>query len=108
MFFVYTGAGGTTLLPVGNGDDIGGNRLPEGSIMLHQDHGGAELPDQILDLDPGVDIDVVQRLVPDIQVRLYGGLEGSVCMDPIPKAKACSDTKCTPSNLNTLRYENPR
>lgn len=33
-------AGGATLLPVGNGDDIGGNRMPEGSIMLHQDHGG--------------------------------------------------------------------
>lgn len=53
--------------------------------MLHQDHGGAELPDQILDLDPGVDIDVVQRLVPDIQVRLYGGLEGSVCVDSLSK-----------------------
>ena len=101
-------AGGATLLPVGNGDDIGGNRLPEGGIMLHQDHGGAELPDQILDLDPGVDIDVVQRLVPDIQVRLYNGLGGIACMDPIPKAKACSDTKYTPSNFNTLRNENPR
>lgn len=101
-------AGEATLLPVGNGDDIGGNRLPEGGIMLYQDHSGAELPDQILDLDTGVDIDVVQRLVPDIQVRLYNGLEGIACMDPIPKAKACSDTKCTPSNLNTLRNENPR
>ena len=41
--------------------------LPEGPVVLHKDHGGPVLEDQLLQLDAGEQVDIVQRLVPDIQ-----------------------------------------
>ena len=36
--------------------------------MLHKDHGGPVGQQQLLQLHPGVDVHVVQRLVPDVKV----------------------------------------
>ena len=36
--------------------------------MLHEKHGGTADPQELLKLHPGEDINIVQRLVPHIQV----------------------------------------
>ena len=41
------------------------NLLSEGSVVLHKKHGRAAGEEQILELDSGEDIDIVQRLIPD-------------------------------------------
>ncbi len=42
------------------------NLLPESYIMLHDKHGRLISEDQILNLHPGKDINIVERFIPDI------------------------------------------
>ena len=43
--------------------------LPECPVMLHEEHGGAGGKEQFFQLDAGKDIDKIQRLIPEEQVR---------------------------------------
>ena len=45
--------------------------------MLHKQHGGFIFQNQFFDLDAGVEVDVIQRLVPDVQVSLLDRLAAS-------------------------------
>ena len=49
---------------------FGGDFLPEGQVMLHKQHGGRIFQNQLFDLDAGVEIDVIQRFIPDVQMGL--------------------------------------
>ena len=51
-------------------DGSGGDSLLEGPIVLHKKQGGPTAYQQRFDLHPGVEVDEVQRFVPDIQVCL--------------------------------------
>ena len=49
---------------------FGGNFVPERFVMLYKDHRGRKGSEQPLDLHPGVDVDIIERLVPYIQMCL--------------------------------------
>ena len=38
--------------------------------MLHEKHGGTAGPQELLKLHPGEDINIVQRFIPKIEMRL--------------------------------------
>ena len=50
--------------------------LPECEIMFYKNHGWREFFHQFLDLHAGVNVDIVQRFIPDIQVRLLAKASG--------------------------------
>ena len=52
-------------------DGLGGDGPAEGGVVLDKEHGGGRGADQLLDLHPGVDVDEVERLVPDIEVGFF-------------------------------------
>ena len=46
-------------------NDLCSNLLPECPVVLHEEHGRTEVQDQFLQLDPGEDINEIQRLIPE-------------------------------------------
>ncbi len=50
--------------------DLRGHLVAEGPVVFHEEHRRPVLQQQLRDLDTGDHVDVVQRLVPDIEVRL--------------------------------------
>ena len=61
IFTVYS-----TLTP--EPDCVGGDLLPEHLVVLYKKQGRLKVQKQVLDLNAGKQVDIVQRLVPDIEV----------------------------------------
>ena len=56
--------------------------------MLHEQHGGGRGADQLFDLHPGVDVDEVEGLVPDVEVGFFAEAPGQQDLLFLPAGKA--------------------
>ena len=56
--------------------------------MLHEEDGRAALQQQLLDLAPGENVDVVQRLVPEVELGRLAEAPGQEDLLPLPHAEA--------------------
>ena len=70
--------------------------------MLHEKHGGTADPQELLKLHPGEDINIVQRLVPHIQVGALAQAAGKKHLLFLPGAVIFSNCTRAKSSLRRM------
>ena len=63
--------------------DVRSQPAAEGAVVLYQEHRGLIFQDQLLHLDAGKQVDIVQRLVPHIEVGALAQAGGQQELLPV-------------------------